>query len=272
MARRTAAIAAGAACLLLVRFAIADGRLVEDPAVAEPRQVTVHGGVAAARFSFRGAGASATSQWGSGANLEEAVGLGGGFELGARFGVRLDDAGRGLRADEAARGFDRETLGTGIDTVANPELRLARRVLRWNTGEAAVEARLVLPLKPDPETTAILGAWASLRIGRIARLDAGIDLAALGRRQLAGDSVQAAVGIPLRFWVMVTSRAYLGIMSTTQAFAGTREVDGGIREVVGIGAGYRLGSWDTMLIADSLDATTSLLGRTGLALDVAWRL
>ena len=61
---------------------------------------------------------------GGGLNLEGAVGVGAGIEVGARSGHRVVAAGSGMRGDEIARLDDTETYGTGLDNFPNPELRV----------------------------------------------------------------------------------------------------------------------------------------------------
>jgi hypothetical protein len=207
---------------------------------------------------------------GRGTNLEEAVGLGHNLEFGARFGLRSDRDGQALRADEVARGFDTETFGTGLSPVANPELRLRWRALRARWCEAGVEDRLVLPIKPDPSVTDVLGWWLSVHFGHVGRVDVALNGVAGWDSFAAGGTGQAALGLPIHGWINVTRGLFAGLFVATHYFAGTKYMASYVRLLGGAGAGYRLGAWDLMAVAESLDMVNGPKSRMGIGLGLSW--
>src|SRR5882757_8323975 len=65
-----------------------------------------------------------STKWGTGSNIEAAVGLPIFGEVGVRTGLRFGDSGKLSGADRFGRLFDKETnaLSAGADTFANPEI------------------------------------------------------------------------------------------------------------------------------------------------------
>lgn len=261
--------------LLIVLVPIATGcfssvaraqvRWVDDEHVLAARRVRLSAGVGYSELEYSGFWSH-----GTGLNLEEAFGIGHGLELGARFGLRPDQLGRGLRADELARGADTETFGTGISITANPELRLRWRFIRWSWGEASAENRAVLPIQPDPDFTEGLGARASARFAGIGRVDVGVNGILTWRSIETGHVVEPGLSVPVQVWFNVTRGLFVGALSSTRTFAATSVTSGATRVLVGLGVGYRLGPCELLLGAYLPDVVNDGTDRRGVGLTFAW--
>jgi hypothetical protein len=250
----------------------AQERRVDDPEVLAPRRVrvTVGAGVVWAAAPLSPPNETVYSE-GAGGEVEEAVGLGHGLELGARFGARSSDLGRSLRADTVARGTDTETFGTGVAAIANPELRVRFQAIAWAWGEAGVEERAVLPIRETPDFTNVVGPWASFRFAGVARADVGVE-AIVSRQSIAtGALVQPAFGLPVRVWGNVTRSFSAGVFASLHAFGGTSVTPALTTWIVGGGAGYRIGGFDLTLTVQSLDAGTDLTREPALGLSLSWQ-
>ncbi len=268
---RLALGATGLALGLWASSAHAEEPWADDAHVLAARGVRVSAGVGRALLSHAKLDGSTLRILGLGVSLEEAVGLGHGLEIGARFGLRTDDAGRGLRADSVARGFDTQTFGTGQSTVANPELRLRLRALRWSWGEAGFEDRLVLPIKPDPAVTEVLSAWISIHRWHRVRVDAAITGWATWQ-SLAGQGVlDPGFAVPVSVWANVSRRLFAGIITSTQYLGGTPYSQGAAKLTLGLGIGYRLGACDPTAATYLLDVLDGGTDRTGLGVDLTCR-
>ncbi len=249
----------------------AEPRWVDDPQVLAPMRLRLDVGFSQTWAESPLAGSAQMFYVeGQGMSFQEAVGIGRGFEFGARFGVRLNRDGQGLRADEVARGFDTETFGTGLSTVANPELRLRWRALHVGWCELGLEDRLVLPIKPDPSVTEVLGGWLSIHLYHLVRLDAALN-GVLGRESLAGaDSWQPGLGLPIRVWINLTHGLFAGAFTTTHYAAKTKYTDSDTQLWLGVGAGYRLGDWDATALIESLDMLGGPTRRVGVGFGLSW--
>ena len=254
------------------RAAYAQERWVDDPQVLAVRRFRLGAGFGLARLASRTFTNQTVQVVGSGMSLEEAAGLGRNLELGIRFGLRLDDAGRGLRADELARGFDTETFGTGLSVAANPELRLRWRACHWAWGEAGLEDRLVLPTEPDPSVTEVLGAWGSVHLRHVARLDVGVN-GVLGSESFAARRVlRPAVGLPIALWGNVTSALFVGFLTTTHYFAATPYTTSyGLWEA-GLGVGYRFTPCDVIEETVLPDVLGDFVRRAGIGIGLSCRI
>jgi hypothetical protein len=257
--------------LLWTRAAHGQDRFVDDQAV-QPRWGTrVAAGLGGAVQTFAGPANGTLALFGTGINAEADVGLGGGFEVGLRVGVRTDDAGRGLRADEVARAYDTVTFGTGLSTLANPELRLRWRPLRWRWGEAGVDERVVLPTGADPNVTEVLGGWVSFHAPAVARADIGLDGALSWQSFDTGYLLMPAFALPIRLWVNPTRGLFSGLVATTSYYAPTRYTTSNLLITVGLVGGYRFGRCDAILGTYLLDVVNSGLDRSGLGLGLSCR-
>ena len=138
---------------------------------------------------------------GLGLNLELKYGLGGGSEIGLRTGVRNED-GRSTGADGYGRPYDRETFGTGYDTIANPELRLRTAL----TGAIALEGRMYLPF--DGPFGFMFALPVVIASGGL-RLDTGVYVPIV----LDDRETLSWVSIPVQLW-FIGGRAWdVGIIS-----------------------------------------------------------
>ena len=260
-----------AASMLAAGTARGQGRLVDDEAVLAPLRARVAAGYGVAWLTFPGPGQSAYAIGGTGVNAEGAIGLSRGLEVGVRFGLRLDDAGRGLRADEVARGFETATYGTGLSTIANPELRLRWRVVQWRWLEAGLDERFVFPTSSAPDVTQILGAWLSTHAPGVARADVGIDGVLSWQKFATGYQLLPAFGMPVRIWVNPTRGLFAGAIVTSRYYASTPYTTDYVQVTTGVVVGYRVGPCDASLGAYLLDVVNSGSDRRGIGVDLACR-
>ncbi len=251
-------------------------RFVEDEAVLAPKRVRLAAGGAFLVMSYPGVSDDdRRTILGGGWNLEGAVGLGRGFEVGARVGLR-DQEGRAVHADQAARVLDTETFGTGLGTVANPELRLRWRLLHLGRFEVGVEERVVFPIPRYPDVTNLLGAWASLHGGSLWRADVGLGAVLIWRSFAAGRELQPGLGLPVRFHVSITSRLFASLFATTHHLGATASAPSHTSVTAGLGLGYRYRACDVVAAYQRFDifASDVLQGsvdRTGLGLGLSCR-
>jgi hypothetical protein len=250
----------------------AQDRWVDDEAVQPLLRVRAGAGVGVGVLAYHGTGYSSVALYGSGVNVEAALGLGRGFEVGVRVGLRTNDAGRGLRADEVARGFDTATFGTGLSTLANPELRLRWRAVRSRWLEAGVENRFVAPTGSDPIVTEIVGAWTSAHIAHLARADVGLDGVLSWQKFAAGYVLIPAFGIPFRLSFNVSRGLFAGVVVTTRAFAATRYTTSVVQITTGLIGGYRFGACDATIGAYLIDVVNDGRDRSGVGLGLSCRL
>jgi hypothetical protein len=131
---------------------------------------------------------------GVGVNMELSWGLGGGFELGLRTGLRSDEgrANDGLSADAAGRMFDPETYGMGFGALANPEVRL-RRGLSGGLFSLALEGRAFIPF--DDHFGFMVALPVQIGGGGPVRIDTGIFVPIVFR-----DDTFLAFSLPLHLW------------------------------------------------------------------------
>jgi hypothetical protein len=212
---------------------------------------------------------------GGGVNWEEAIGLGKDLELGVRFGARLYRGGQGLRADEFARGFELNSFGTGLAVTANPELRLAWRALRWPELpliELGIEGRLVLPITPDPNTTAVLGVLTRFHPHRLLRVDVALWLAVTSEKFYEERLATVAGAVPLAVWFDPGRVGYLGLIQNLRHDFATRYTTGVTRRQLGAGIGGRFGAFDllfAMFLPDTRANGTHRIA-AGLTLTSTW--
>lgn len=251
------------------RVAWPQERWVDDERVLAARRIRLTAGFGVVRFDAPAYSAQASSWVGSGLSLEEAAGLGANLEAGARFGLRTSRRGQGLRADEVARTVDTETFGTGLSITANPELRLRWRAMRWSWGEAGLEDRVVLPIVPDPDVTEVLGAWTSLRLKHLARVDLGLNGAATLQSFARERVLILSFGSPVQIWANLTRGLFAGLITSVHTFATTTYTPSDTRWMAGLGLGYRLAACDLIAAAYDLDVLDDVTLRVGAGLTVS---
>jgi hypothetical protein len=257
------------------RAAQAQQRWVEDEAVLAPGSVRLSAGGGLLLVTYPGAEKERITIYGGGWNLEAAAGVGRSVELGARLGLR-DAEGRAVHADEAARVMDSETFGTGLGTVANPEVRSRWRVLRRGFVEAGIEDRVVFPVPSYPDVSEMLGAWASLHGGRVLRADLALNGVLVWRSFAAGRALQPGLGLPVRASVNITSGLFASIAGTTHYLASTSYTAAHVTVAAGAGLGYRYHACDLSAAYQwfdvfSDDVVNGATARTGLGLALTCR-
>jgi hypothetical protein len=147
------------------------------------------------------------------------------------------------------RVMDFETFGTGLGTVANPELRLRWRV--WSRGpvEAGIEDRIVCPVPSYVDFTEVVGGWAALHGGRL----------------------------PVRLSVDITSGLFAGGVGVMHHLTSTPYTPASTTFTAGVGLGYRhrgrdvyaAYQWFDIFSSGVVNGTTM---RTGLGLGLSCRL
>jgi hypothetical protein len=208
---------------------------------------------------------------GTGLNADGALGIGRGFEVGARVGLRLDDAGRGLRADEVARGLETPTFGTGLSTLANPELGLRWRARRWRWLELGAEDRFVFPTPSDPDVTEIIGVWASAHVARVARADLGLEGVLSWQSFSTGYVLLPAFAAPIRLWLNLTRGLFAGVVLAPRYYGATQYTSSTLEMPLGIVGGYRFRACDTILGLYLIDVVNDGTARTGAGLRISCR-
>jgi hypothetical protein len=142
-----------------------------------------------------------------GFNVEGAVSIAHGVDIGLRTGLRFSEAAREeLGADYYARPFDTETVGTGTDLVANPEFYIRARRIESRVVELGVEGRAYAPFSRG--FGIMPGIPLAFHFGRSARLDTGVYVPVLFY-----DPTESVVSIPAHLWFQITGRLWLGPMS-----------------------------------------------------------
>ncbi|MES1206129.1 MAG: hypothetical protein ABUS79_09355 [Pseudomonadota bacterium] len=262
----------GGGVLLVAPAVHAQRRWVDDDAVEPKLGVRAGAGFGVGVLTYSGAADKTLARAGTGLNVEGRVGLGHGLELGARVGFRFDDAGRGLRADELARGFETPTFGTGLSTVANPELRLRWRVRRWRWLELGAEDRLVIPVPSDRDFTEVLGIWASAHLAGVARADVGLEGVASWQSFAVGYVTVLALGAPIRLWVSPTQRSFAGLVVAPRYYGATPYTTGTAEVATGLVLGYRVRACDTDVGLYLVDVVDSGIDRSGAGLRVSCRI
>lgn len=182
------------------------------------------------------------SATGLGLNLEGALGVTDRFELGIRTGIRFGDDGRLTQADYYGRTLWTETYGTGLDTVANPELRARGVVYSGDVVEVGLDGRVYMPVEPRTRFGLMFGVPLAFHVSDILRIDTGAYLPMLFHRPVA-----AGLSIPGYFWFQVTEKLWLGPMAQVRLFEIARRSN----LLLGFGLGYE--------VAPSVDLKTMLL-------------
>jgi hypothetical protein len=154
---------------------------------------------------------------GTGFNIEGAVSVAHGVEIGLRTALRFGDSARlggyYAGADYYGRPFDTETYGTGRETVANPEFHIRARLIESQVVEVGVEGRAYAPFSQGFGIMA--GVPLAFHFGHAARLDTGVYVPILFY-----DPTQVFVSFPLHLWFQTGNRLWLGPM--TGALVNTR--------------------------------------------------
>jgi hypothetical protein len=181
-----------------------------------------------------------------GFNVEGAVSIAHGVDIGLRTGLRFSESARErghLGADDYGRPFDTETYGTGDDLIANPEFYIRARLIESRVVELGVEGRAYAPFSRG--FGVMPGIPLAFHFGRSARLDTGVYVPVLFY-----DPTETLVSIPAHLWFQVTSRLWLGPMSGMIFHAsGPNETE----VPLGFGLGYT--------VTNALDFKTQMIFR-----------
>jgi hypothetical protein len=269
--RRLAAGALLGVATLSAHVTHAQERWVDDEAVQPALGVKATGGFGVASLTYPGAAGMTRALVGTGSNLEAVLGLGRGFEVGIRVGLRIDDNGRGLRADEVARGLYPPTFGTGLSTVPNPELQLRWRAVQVRWLEAGIVDRVVLPTGSDPNVTEVIGMWLAAHGPGATRADVGLDGAFSWQSFQTGYVLQLAFALPIRLWINVTPGLFAGFVSTPVYYASTSYTTSYLNASASLVAGYRFGRCDLTAGAHLVDIVNSGTDRAGLGVGLSCR-
>ena len=141
-----------------------------------------------------------------GFNVEGAVSIAHGVQIGLRTGFRPGETARATQADYYGRPFELQTYGTGNDTIANPEFYIRARLIESPVIEVGVEGRAYAPFSRGFGIMA--GVPLAFHFGRTARLDTGVYVPVLFY-----DPTVTLVSIPVCLWFQTTSRLWLGPLS-----------------------------------------------------------
>jgi len=269
--KRVAAGALIAIATLSAHITHAQERWVDDEAVQPAMRVRATAGCGVATLTYPGAAGMTRGLVGTGLNGEAVLGLGRGFEVGVRLGLRTDDGGRGLRADEVARGLYPPTFGTGLSTVPNPELLLRWRAVQARWLEAGVDDRVVLPTGAEPNVTEVIGVWLAAHGPGATRADVSFDSALSWQSFRAGYVLQLAFALPIRLWINVTPGLFAGLVTTPVYYASTSYRTSYLNASASLVAGYRFGRCDLSLGAHLVDVVNSGTDRAGLGVVVSCR-
>lgn len=187
---------------------------------------------------------------GAGLNLEGAIGITERVELGIRTGARFGRDGKLTQADAYGRTLWTETYGTGVDTFANPELRVRWVAYSGSVAEVGLDGRLYLPFETGTNIGTMFGVPLAFHVSDILRIDTGAYIPIV-----AYDTGPAFYGltIPGYFWFQPSEKLWLGPMTQIQ-FLGRGNRDGHLG--IGFGLGYQVASavdLKTWLLFPALD-------------------
>jgi len=113
---------------------------------------------------------------GAGLDVEAALGLPGGFEVGVRLGIRFGPNGALTNSDAYGRLYEPLSLhvDAGNYSFANPELRIEERLFDHGAGAVAFEARLTPGFANGSANIVVLGTPLRFRVPRLLRIDTGV--------------------------------------------------------------------------------------------------
>ncbi len=170
---------------------------------------------------------------GTGLNLELRGGIAPAIQVGIRTGVRIGSDGRATQADRYGRTFETETYGTGVETLANPELSLRVALVRTDAAALALEGRLYLPIEDGTKLGIMAALPLHLHLGPSARLDSGLYVPIIFT-----DPTSRVFSIPVHLWFQANPAVALGLLTGVRFYrpADTTTVP------LGVGLNYGLSS------------------------------
>jgi hypothetical protein len=141
-----------------------------------------------------------------GFNVEGAVGVTDGLELGLRTGLRPGDFdSRVAFGDYYGRLFDRQTYDIGTEVLANPEFRIRGALVRAHVVELALEGRVILPIDPNTRAGIVMGMPVWFHIGNRVRLDTGLFVPVIFT-----NNTQSWFSVPIDVWIQCTPQVWIG--------------------------------------------------------------
>ncbi len=174
---------------------------------------------------------------GGGLNFEGAVSVVHHLELGFRDGVRFGTDGVAARGDQYGRLFDRETFGTGGDTVTNPELRVRAELVDLKVIELALEGRAYVPFERLTRFGVLFGVPLAFHLGSIVKLETGAYVPVLFY-----SPTESVVSVPFNAWFQVSTKVWLGPMTGFRIDnLGAQRARGDFS--AGFGVGYQITSF-----------------------------
>ncbi len=226
--------------------AIAGDARAEVPWVERPLSLkTMHAQIQAG-VGFGQYTAIDGQKFGTGSNLEAALGLPFLGELSVRTGLRFGDAGKFANADYYARLFDHETANVGHDAWANPEIRLRGTIVDLEVFAIGLESRFVAPLATGSNFSIAPGVPIMIRVPKLARIDTGVFVPIA-----FNDPTEYTISIPAQLWIQVkdfffgpmTGIRFNRVTTTSVDLAGVKSNSSTTRTDIpaGIGGGYTLG-------------------------------
>jgi hypothetical protein len=215
---------------------------VDRPIALAPVSARFEAGVGFGQYA-----AADGQKFGTGSNLEGAVGLPFFGEIGVRTGYAFGDGGKqGARADYYARLFDHETANAGNDAWANPEIRVRGELVDLKVFAIGLESRFVVPLANNTDFSVAPGLPMVIRIPSVMRIDTGVFVPIAFT-----DQTQYTISIPVAVWFQVedfffgpmSGVRFNRVMTTTIDATGatTHGTTTSTDVPAGIGGGYTLG-------------------------------
>jgi|SRR4051794_21859024 hypothetical protein len=174
---------------------------------------------------------------GLGFNLELKGGLTRQLQLGVRTGIRVGADGKITQADQYGRAFETETYGTGVDTVANPEISLRYAVIDSPTLDLALEGRLYVPIEEGTKVGIMVALPLQFHFSPTVRFDTGLFVPII----FTDPDTTSVISIPFHLWLQLDDRWALGLLT------GVRIYNPGGRTGVPIGVGL---NYETSRSAD----------------------
>jgi hypothetical protein len=243
-------LAAPAAALLSPPLARADEgpskRYVAVHSTRPPLHFSADAGIGVAQYEKfttdpMGNPVSQGNRAGGGTNLEGAIGIPFIGELGVRLGYRFDENGSHGQADHFARLFDPIVSNPGLDSFANPEIRLRSTVLPLEVVEVGLESRFVIPTASNSSFGLTAGLPVRIHIPHFLRIDTGPYLP-----MSFSSPLDYSVDVPVQAFFQVGD-AFFGPFSGfrynhhtyVDAF-GMNQTDDSTDIPVGVGGGYTL--------------------------------
>jgi len=199
-------------------------------------------------------GPNTPSYTGAGLNLEGAIGITERVELGLRTGIRFGNESRAVQADGYGRTLWTETWGTGVDSVANPELRVRWTAYSGSVVEVGLDGRMFMPVEDATRFGVMFGVPLAFHVADFLRIDTGLYIPTVFY-----DDTFLAFSLPAYFWFQVNEKLWLGPMSSLR-FTNVGNNTSATDFLLGFGLGYQVAravDLKTMLLFPAIDDETT---------------